>query len=207
MSTCLSAIEIRTSDYIKINGKTFTITNSPLEPYFKLYPEIAPKSDIFFLETNKNYEAVYEFIDSVLYVVEINVSRLAEDSSYKTVNIISEVFNGLHEVKMEWYTTTLIIEPVYLTPEGRKGSFQNDNYIVLQVESGKLKSKKSASLRQVNKLKHSLFKKFTNTKEYGQIKEQYSEWKVEDIEKQIIGDEILEFTAQIDLKKTPHNKK
>ncbi|MDB2473827.1 hypothetical protein N9W70_05190 [Schleiferiaceae bacterium] len=194
----LYSAEIRTPDYIKYKGQTLTISNSPMELYFELYPELVPKPDIFWIHTNKNYSAVYELKDSVLYLIEINIERLTNDSSYNKVNVISEIFEGQSRVEMDWLSTILIIEPE---------SFQKGKYEIIHFDKGKLRSTKMAKLKQVKKLKHNLFEEFTHTDEFLQIKKQHSDWTNESIEQIVVRDKILEYSSQIDNNKTPHNTK
>lgn len=200
----LTAMRVDVYDYMIFKGDTLRMFNSPLEPYFEKFPEQYPKPDQLFLGASKQYTAYYELRDSILYLKSINIAKFDEDSSLISVNVIADIFKGQQEVKMKWFSTKLVIGMDILGRKRAVGNQKDEDFFILQIDSGKLKSIIRTNPRKIKKLKHRLFKEFSKTQKYISITKQYPKANSREIEK-ILGHRILDYTSKIEIGQTPHH--
>lgn len=204
LSQNLMAIKVDVYDYMIFEGDTLRMFNSPLEPYFGKFPEQDPAPDKLFLGATKQYTAYYELRDSILYLKSIYTAKFDEDSSLISVNVIADIFKGQQEVKMKWFSTNLIIGTDILGRKRVVGNQKDEDFFILQIDGGELKSIKRTNPRKIKKLKHQLFKEFSKTDKYTSITKQYPEAKPREVEV-ILGNRILDYTSKIEIEQTPHN--
>jgi len=205
-SLSLKATKVTVYDYIIFEGDTLILFNSPLQPYFDIFPEHYPKFDQYFYGATKQYTAIYEFKDSVLHLNSIYTNKYGKDSALINVNVISEIFKGQHPVKMDWFSTCLVIGTEGIGHKRIYGNQKDEEFFMIRIENGKWKSKKKTSPRQIKRFEHKLFKEFVKTEEYSNLSEQYFNIKPKRLES-ILSHRILDLTSRIEIEKTPHNNK
>ena len=187
------AVEIGNPDFIKYRGEYLMIHNTPMEVFFKKYPELAPKNAVtVIMQMSKDYSAIYEIKNGDLYLIELNYSRYNEADILENVNWITETFKDQNEVKLDWFTSTLIIYP-------RTRNFEkstSEKFHLVKILKGKVKEINELTVQEFQKLKHRLFKKYKKTEEFKLMKKKYSNssnWQIENL---IIGNSIFDLMSK-----------
>ncbi|MFZ6053387.1 hypothetical protein [Halocola ammonii] len=206
LSQNLTAFVITVRDYIVFEGDTMIMLNSPLEPYFDLFPDKYPETDEYLYGATKQYFATFEFKDSVLYLTSVITRRYDQDSSLIQMNVISEIFDGRQKVEMNWLSSYLVFGTDILGHERVVGNQKNEDFFIVHIENGKLISRKKTSPKQIKRFRRKLFKEFVDTREYEYLSEKYFNMKQKRIES-ILGYRIFDLTSRIEKEKTAHNTK
>ena len=199
ISTSVFSVEVRTPDYLIYQGERYTISNSPMEVFFANNDIKQPEPDIWIFQTNKNYVATYEVKDNQLYLVELKYPVYDSDSNLVSKDWITDNYDS-REILLDWYSTTLILEPLR-GPTNGKGN----NFITLDIANGRILDETRLSYRAIQKYKKKLFKKFKNTEKFNSIKEEYQDFTDNEIREFVIGESILDLMSTYENKKTTHN--
>jgi len=203
ISNDLVSAEIGVRDYLRYEGRNLAIINSPLEPYFDLFPDLRPYG--FCFQITKCYSAIYEIRDSKLYLIELKIFKYPE--SWETKDVLSKVFDGKAEVLMEWYTSTIVIDLNNSKIKGEYIKRRKYSHLKITIKNGFVVQKRKSSYRGVNRLKNKLFRQFKKTDEFRGIREKYRKidiTKISSLKKIVIGDKVLDYMAKIDSSKTFH---
>jgi len=218
VSNDILSAQIGVKDYIRYEGRTLALLNSPLEPYFDLFPNLRPYGYCF--QMSKCYRATYEIRDSKLYLVELDIfNDTYEDEKwhYSDINVISEVFDKKEEVLLDWLSTTLVVD---LNNAKRNGEFIKQRrlkYLKVKIEDGIVVRERKSSEWGLKRLKKKLFRQFKKTDSYESIRKYWdrlisitsekhnrTRWTHSDIRDIVIDDKILDYTSKIDSSKTFH---
>jgi hypothetical protein len=217
-SSDLMSIHITVRDYIRYEGRTLAILNSPLEPYFDLFPDLRPYGDCF--QMSKCYRATYEIRDSKLYLIKLDIFDDTYENDtwhHNTINVISEVFDNKEEVLLDWLSTTLVVD---LNNAKRKGEFIKQRrlkYLKVRIEDGIVVRERKSSEWGFKRLKKKLFRQFKKTDSYESIRKYYNRlrsitsetsdtkrWSHSKMRDIVIDEKILDYTSKIDSNKTFH---
>jgi len=203
-----AGIHITFTDYIIWEGDTLTLSNRPLDPYFDLYPELMPLPDKPFIHANNQYTAIFEIKKSSLYLTAIYTDKLDSTNARHPKNLISEVFNGKTELRMDWLSTTLVFGTSVLG--GSKniyGNQKNEKFFVALIDEGTVTSKRNLSANKLKKLRHRLFKEFSTTTTYITLQKKIfgiDNRTPKEFEK-YLHNRIFDYTSRVNKEKTPHN--
>lgn len=146
------AIWVFSPDYFVENGKSYRIQNCPIEVIFDSIPELRPRADEYWLETNKNYQATFSVQNSMLVINAITVRRYGNDSVIVPFNALSEVFRGEGPIVLDWFSGQLIIEMDYHT------SRTDMKYKVMEVVKGHVTKVRVLNYDALNRLRRRVYK-------------------------------------------------
>lgn len=146
------AIWVFSPDYFVENGKSYMIQNCPIEVIFDSIPELRPRADEYWLETNKNYQATFSVQNSMLVINAITVRRYGNDSVIVPFNALSEVFRGEGPIVLDWFSGQLIIEMDYHT------SRTDMKYKVMEVVKGHVTKVRVLNYDALNRLRRRVYK-------------------------------------------------
>lgn len=146
------AIWVFSPDYFVENGKSYMIQNCPIEVIFDSIPELRPRADEYWLETNKNYQATFSVQNSMLVINAITVRRYGNDSVIVPFNALSEVFRGEGPIVLDWFSGQLIIEMNYHT------SRTDMKYKVMEVVKGHVTKVRVLNYDALNRLRRRVYK-------------------------------------------------
>lgn len=100
-------------DLLIFEGGRLRIKTTPFAQYFAKHPEARSEIDVI-KDHERTYSAIWEVVDSLLYLNEALVLRwtrstLTPDSSEAMEPVLPELFPGQGRVFADWYTGYLII--------------------------------------------------------------------------------------------------
>ncbi|MBA4303259.1 MAG: hypothetical protein C0424_03430 [Sphingobacteriaceae bacterium] len=151
-ATPSKAIWIYTPDFFTENGKSYMLQNCPIEAIFDSIPELRPKADEYWLQTNKNYQATLSVQNSKLVLNSITVRRYGNDSVIVPSNALSEVFRSKGPIVLDWFSGQLIIEMDDHT------SRTDMKYKVLEVVKGQVTGSRVLNHHALNRLRRRVYK-------------------------------------------------
>jgi len=180
----------------------YNLENYPMEEYFEKYPDKRPKSDVTSTALWRGYVATFEIQDGQLYLkdIEIEISTKVKNDRYEYSwkSVLNEVFPNQDLVKMDWVTGLLVLY-----------TSDYEQYILLEVDKGDLKSNKWFEEEEYKEFKEKQFQAFKKTEEYEKIKaklrKEYDNLYVEDCEKYgeesalYVDDESIESNIKYDI--------
>lgn len=162
-------------DKLIYKGKEYALHSNPLEDYFDKNPYKRPKGGMVSTALWRGYVASFEFIDSQLYVkdIQIEVRDSGSRESYKTKwkSVLKEVFPGDERIKTDWVTGILVIPYGKLVNYVHMGYGSTyEKYILLEIGNGDLKKEKKYNYKEYEKFKDRQFEAFKKTEEYQKLK-------------------------------------
>jgi len=174
-------------DIVIYQGEAFGLHRpTPIISYFQRYPERRlPPPEIIITGNLRGYIARYEFIDSVLYLTDIQGRGRGR---------LREFFPSVDEVRVYWFSGLLVLH---------RTLNNQDNYVILELENGVLKrSKRLFGIEEYREFLEKQFQAFKQTEEYQAVKEQLREHRAnrhrsdEDVER-IVRRSIIGYTSKI----------
>lgn len=168
-------------DVLIYKGKQYALNSNPLEYYFNNYPDKRPKSEIISSNLWRGYIATFEYIEDVLYVVDIQVNATSPDwdgndlLTYDTVlkSVFKEVFPGKTRIKVDWYSGILVV------PYGKLKNYVHmgyastySKYLLFATENGNLNEVRNYRHKKFLDFKQKQFEKFKQTDEFKKLFEE-----------------------------------
>jgi hypothetical protein len=177
-------------DKIIFEGEEYSLLSNPLEAYFEKYPNMRPTTEVGSTGLWRGYVATFEFIDSVLYVKDIQIRSfenrpqsvidLLPNNQYQQQNnkiiwksVIDEVFPTKEKVKVDWMSGLLVL------PVGKIKNYVHMgyastyyNYILLEIDNGILKQSERMNENEYAQFRNKKFEEFKKTKEYKKLKKE-----------------------------------
>ena len=162
-------------DKLIYKGKEYALHSNPLEDYFDKYPDKRPKGGMMSSALWRGNVASFEFIDSQLYVKDIQIEVMDSSSKelYKTKwkTVLKEVFPGYERIKTDWITGILVIPYGKLVNYVHMGYGSTyEKYILLEIDKGDLKKEKKYNYKKYELFKDRQFEAFRKTEEYQKLK-------------------------------------
>ncbi|MDR2887010.1 MAG: hypothetical protein LBV26_03255 [Bacteroidales bacterium] len=161
-------------DKIIYNGKEYRLLhNTPMENYFKKYPDKNPQKGNIPLLTGlwRGYVATFEIKGNQLYLkdIEVPTEGCIDNKSYYGLSwksVLNEIFPNTKLVKIDWMTGLLILPTGEIVEhEQRYGDYPTyENYILLEIDKGILKKEKQVGHKEYEEFKENsvmLFCKWT----------------------------------------------
>ncbi len=176
-------------DVIIYEGKEYKLHSNPLESYFEKFPDKRPLNGIRPTSLWRGYVAIFEIKDSVMILKDIeimvSVKDEKEEDGYGWESVRKESFSGQEDLRIDWFTGILVL------PHGEMKNYVHmgygsaySNYILLEMESGKLKAEKKLDYEQYEEFKQKQFEAFKKTEEYKKL--------VTDLEKEGNSEEFID---------------
>ena len=206
----------QTPDKIIYKGKEYMLYTNPLESYFEKYPDKRPEGDIMSTSLWRGYVATFEIIDNQLFIKYINIEISTKDEKgndkYSWKSVLNEVFPNQELVKIDWMTGLLVLpygKIVNYVHMGYASTYEN--YILLEIDKGNLKTEKSFDYEKYEEFKEKQFQAFKKTEEYEKMKadikkdDEYN-WSDKEIDSflQIF---VIEYTSKILVEEDKKTKK
>lgn len=158
-------------DKILYDGKEYSLHTNPMELYFIKHPEKKPKREIISTALWRGYVATFEVKDKspVLKDIEIDVPRETEDGksdcTWKSVK--DTVVPKGKVLQIDWFTGILVLPYGKLVRYVHMGYGSTySNYILLEIEGGKLTGERKLDYKQYAHFKEKQFQAFKKTEEY-----------------------------------------
>lgn len=167
-------------DKLIYNGIEYNLFTNPLEIYFEKNPEKRPTHAyggvvIGSSSLWRGYVATFEIKNNKLIVKDIQILCIdtTENNSHdiEWESVLIEVFPEQKELEVDWFTGLLVLPLGNLMNyihEGYGSTYEN--YIILEINEGNLKTEKHFNYIEYEKFKERQFQVFKQTKEYKKIK-------------------------------------
>ena len=189
--TCLLVFAAATSaamataqypDKIWYEGKEHSLHTNPMSAFFEKHPEKKPESDIMSTALFRGYVATFEFKKDRLVLKDLEIQARKDtgnedDFETEWVSRKRHVAGRFKELEIDWFTGILILphgDLVDYVHMGYGSTFEN--YILLEVTSGKLTGSRSFDHKGYEKFKDQQFKEFKKTADYRDV---VARWKKE----------------------------
>lgn len=167
-------------DNILYNGKEYSLHSNPLESFFEKHPDKKPVGGVMSTALWRGYVATFEVRDSQLFLKEINIqyrdTTAEDDYSYKSRNVIDEVFPNQANIKVVWMTGLIVI------PHGKLVNYVHmgygstyKKYILLEINKGDLVQERRFDYKEYENFKARQFEAFKKTDSYKEIKKELQE--------------------------------
>jgi len=167
-------------DKIIYNGKEYKLHTNPLETFFAKNPDLKPKTEVMSSALWRGYVATFEIRDNQLYVKDIEIQYFDKtdenNSTTKWKSVLKEVFPNQTDIKVDWISGLIIL------PEGELVEYVHmgygslyENYILLEMENGKLLKEKKLDYKEYEKYTERQYKEFKKTDEYKNIVKELKE--------------------------------
>jgi hypothetical protein len=158
-------------DKIIYEGKEYRLHSNPLEFYFEKHPKKRPKGATRTTALWRGYVATFEIKDKVMNLQDIKIPRRFKNKNgkyeYGLKSVKKEVFPGQGSLNIDWFTGILVL------PYGRLIDYVHmgyasiySNYILLEMENGKLMAEKKLTGEQYQIFRQKQFEAFKKTEEY-----------------------------------------
>lgn len=165
-------------DNIIYNGKSYDLQSSPMDNYFKSHPDKRPRRQVYSQNLLRGYITSFEVRDSQLYIsdIQLQVPDTSGEANHHTnwkhlktklKSVFAEVFPGQKEFAEDWTNGLMELtfgDTVSYSDKGFTAS--HENYIILEIDKGKLKQSKQFGYKDFVTFKQKQFKAFTDTDEY-----------------------------------------
>ncbi len=162
-------------DYIIYKGEKYAMHTNPLEQYFEQFPDKRPEG----LQSTalwRGYIATFEIIDDQLCVKDIEVEHYDnETQEYSTLSVLNDIFPDEASRRLDWWSGLMVLphgEIVQYVHMGYASVYSE--YLLLQIESGKLTDSRKFDHEEYEKFKERQFEAFKITDEYVKMKEELS---------------------------------
>jgi len=190
-------------DNIIFEGKEYMLHSNPMETYFEKYPDKRPKGGIMSTALWRGYVATFIVKENELYLenieIEVREKKSKKSYKYKWKSVIKDLIKEGEELKIDWITGILVI------PHGKIKNYVHmgyastySNYILLEVEKGKVNKTKKMKYRKYVSFKKKQFEAFRKTEKYSEMVEDlkkedgYNEKYIESF----LRDFVIEYTSK-----------
>lgn len=154
-------------DLIIYDGKQYELITNPLKDYFEKNPEKLPLGGVDLSSLLRGYRATFEFKDNHLLVRDIEIPIDGKNKNLEWKSVINDIFPKSSDRNLYWFTGILtipfgqIVDPLNI---GYGTTYEN--YILLEIDSGKLNKTKNFTLKEYEKFKIKQFNQFKLTNQY-----------------------------------------
>ncbi|MDR2972229.1 MAG: hypothetical protein LBU83_09925 [Bacteroidales bacterium] len=151
------------NDSLLYNDKEYQLLSWPLEGYFFENPDKRP-DDVFSAQW-RGYHADFTIKNNKLYVLGIYA---------RGKNLISEIFDGLSEVYLNWITGLLMMPDGELLDPGHYGlGVIYEHYKFIEIENGTLIREYRINSEQYKKYENINYELYKKTEEYEEFIKKY----------------------------------
>jgi hypothetical protein len=154
-------------DILIYQGKNYRLYTNPLDQYFSKYPDKKPKTSIISSGNWRGYVAIFEIIDSTLFLRDIEVEDNDGKNGLRKRSAMDEVFPGQKIVVLDWFNGLLTSPYGQLLKYVHMGySSAYENYLILEIRQGQLTKSKDFKYEDYIKFRDRQFELFKQTREY-----------------------------------------
>ena len=167
-------------DLLIYKGKKYKLHTNPLEKYFKEYPKQRPKDGLKTTASYRGYIAEFEINNKNLELRDLKIETSFQKwksikkefliNYKKTKKLNKKKSSNNKELKLDWFSGILII------PYGKRLNYVHmgyastyENYILLEIQKGKLTKQKDLKVKEYELFKKVQFSKFKKTEEYKKV--------------------------------------
>lgn len=179
-------------DYIRYNGKTYSLFTNPMESYFFEFPDKRPKGQ-FFTANWRGYVATFEIKQNELYIIRIDSGGF---------NVIKECINGLDTTKVDWFNGLLILpygERIKYVHLGYESLYEH--YILIEIHNGNVYKEYNLNGEQYELFRSAKMELWKKTEEYTELAVKYNfEYETKEYEEilfelinQSMPDEVIDY--------------
>jgi hypothetical protein len=157
-------------DLIILNGDTLSLYSNPLEKYFDLYPEKRPENEIVSTALWRGYVATFEIKNDLFLLKDIQIEVEKGHLKFEWKSVLQEVFPGMEEIIVDWFTGLLVIPKGELVNYVHMGyASEYDSYTLFQIKEGILEKEKNFTHEEYVRFKKRQFEEFKKTDEYKKL--------------------------------------
>lgn len=189
---------IQIPDKVIHKGKEYILHTNPLEEFFRIHPEKKPDFEFTSTALWRGYVATFEIIDDKLFIKDIEVENTKPDfTGNEWKSVLKDIFPDSDKIEADWFSGLLVL------PYGKINNniyMDYSDYLVIEIENGKLNKEKKFTRKEFNKFKKRQFEAFKSTSEYEKGKEQLkaNDPKISDrICDEFIRNSITSYTTKI----------
>ena len=158
-------------DRITYLGEKYAMHTNPLESYFEKHPDRKPDGGVMSTALWRGYVATFTVTNGVLQLqdIEIQVHVEKEDNSYpyEWKSVLRDVCPEGKPLVIDWFSGILVLPYGDLKNYVHMGYASTyENYILLEVNEGKIGKEKRLNAEEYDKFRDKQFKAFKKTDEY-----------------------------------------
>ena len=163
------------SDTLVYQGEIYNLHTNPLEPYFEKHPDKRPESGSTALW--RGYVATFGITNNLLVMTEIEVENVIRNDEgkydYGFKSIKDDLFPDISSLPIDWFSGILVLPYGELEEYVHMGyGLTFSNYILLEVNNGKIGKEKRYTSEQYKIFKERQFQAFKKTDEYQKLIEE-----------------------------------
>jgi hypothetical protein len=169
--TCSVFATAQIPDRIIYAGKEYSLHTNPMDLYFSKHPKKKPRDEIMFTALCRGYVATFEFQKEKLILkdieIEIPVEKKNGKFSSEWKSFLADIAPKDSPLNIDWFTGILVLpfgEEVDYVHMGYGSTYSN--YILLEIQSGKLTGKKELNYKQYESFKAKQFEAYKKTDAY-----------------------------------------
>jgi len=147
-------------DWIRIDGKDYSLFTNPLTPYLEEHPDALPEPTVMSTDLWRGYVAKWEVRNQQLILSAIEMPQARKEP----INVIDQVFPARDTVVADWYTGYLIVPTgklVHYTHMGYASIYKK--YIRLRIRQGVIEEQARLTKDEYLDFMRSQFEKFRRT--------------------------------------------
>jgi hypothetical protein len=165
-------------DILIYNNDTLSMHSNPLESYLETNPDNRPKSKGFSSANWRGYVAKWIIKDSLLWLVDVQVSEMKKKNGKISFKVSSEqktVTGDTIPIIASWFTGNLQISMGELKEYVHMGyASTHEFYLLIEIKEGKIISIEKLSAEKMNNYRLKKFSEFKKTPQYDSLKSELS---------------------------------
>lgn len=172
VSSVLATAQI--SDRIEYKGEEYKLHTNPLELYFEKHPGKKPKTEIMSTALWRGYVASFAVTNGILRLKDIEIQVQVEKDGggfdYEFKSVLKDVCPDGKPLSIDWFSGILVLPYGDLKNYIHMGYASTyENYLLLEVDEGKIGKEKRLSAEEYDKFREKQFKAFKKTAEYRKL--------------------------------------
>ena len=188
-------------DRIIFEGKEYSLHTNPMELYFSRHPDMKPTGGVLSTALWRGYVATFEVKGKNLVLKDIEIEAYTETGNGKRDITWKSVKDTLvptgEALQVDWFTGILVLPYGKLVNYVHMGYASTySNYILLEIESGKLTGEKKLDARQYEDFKEKQFQAFKKTEEYSRLVSSMKKGSSEELINSFLRDFVVDYTSR-----------
>lgn len=159
------------SDKILYKGKEYCLHTNPMEAFFEKHPDKKPEGGVMSTALWRGYVATFTITNQTMQLRDIEIQiRVEKEKSkypYEWKSVLNELVPKGETLTIDWLTGILVLPDGELMRYVHMGYGSTyENYILIEVKSGKVTGKRELGHKQYELLKAYQFAEYKNTDKY-----------------------------------------
>lgn len=159
------------SDTIFYKGKKYSLHTNPMKAFFEKHPDKKPDGGVMSSANWRGYIATFTIMNQTMQLrdigIQIRIEKEKSEYPYEWKSVLNELVPKGETLTIDWFTGILVLpdgELVRYVHMGYGSTYEN--YILLEVKSGKVTGKREFDHKQYELFKAYQFAEYKKTDEY-----------------------------------------